>query len=66
MLLKLSVIIILVVEMIILRNKYFTELFVVLNNFIIEYIIMKGEDNVKKLMKTKKASSIIFYMEMFN
>ena len=65
MLLKLLVIIILIIEIIIFPKSFFINIFVILNHFIINEVIMKGEDSVKKLIKSKKASSI-FYMEMFN
>ncbi len=64
-LLKLLVIIILSFEMIFLPEPFLVDLFVFLNEFIISEIIMEGESCVKKLMKSKKASSI-FYMEMLN
>ncbi|OKZ89512.1 MAG: hypothetical protein BHW09_00110 [Clostridium sp. CAG:245_30_32] len=62
---KLLVIIILTLELICLPKSFFIDIFVIFNEFVINEIIMKGEDIVKKLMKSKKASSILFYMEMF-
>ena len=63
--LKLLVIIILIIELIIFPKTLFINIFCILMQFIINEIIMKGEDFVKKLMKNKKAPNC-YNMEIFD
>ena len=64
LLLKLLVIAILILQIIFLLETFSGDIFVVINEFIINELLMKGEAAMKKLIKSKKASCI--YMEMFN